>query len=146
MKALCILGAVIFGLDGFSCFYNLITGGSPSSPIQLFFFGIAMFGLTALCIMGARKAGKKQLETGHMVIEKTRIIDAYGKKSTSSAAMRGTVGGAVAGPVGAIVGASTAKDKRSTTFLIFYKDGKRITRTVANNSAEYQKYIQYLED
>lgn len=95
--------------------------------------------------MGFKRSVDKGKETGSSVIVKTSIIDTYGKKSAASAALRGTVGNAVAGPVGAIVGASTAKDKRSTTFLIVYKNGKSVTRTVPNNSIEYQKYVKCLD-
>lgn len=101
--------------------------------------------LTALCVLGAKKTGDKAKENGSGVIVKTKIVDAYGKTSTASAVTRGAVGNVVAGPVGAIVGASTAKSNRSTTFLIFYKDGKKRTVTVPNHSLEYQRYIKYLD-
>lgn len=145
MRPLCLFGGIIFGLTGFSCFYNLFIGRHPSPPLTLFLLGIVMVGLTVLCVLGYKNASDKAKAAGIGVIVKTRIIDAYGKASTSSAAMRGTVGGLVAGPVGALVGASTAKNKRSTTFLILYKDGKKESRTVPNNSLEYQEYIKYLE-
>lgn len=145
MKVIYGILSVIFGLTGFSCFYNLAIGRYPSPPVVLFLFGIFSVGITVLCIWGIKRSIDKGKETDSSVIVKTKIIDAYGKTSTASAAARGTVGGIVAGPVGSIVGASTAKSKRSTTFLIVYKDGKKITRTVPNNSFEYQKYVKYLD-
>lgn len=145
MKVICGFFGLIFGLTGFSCFYNLATGHHSSPPLELFLLGIFSFAITALCIWGFKRSVDKGKETGSSVIVKTRIIDAYGKKSTASAAMRGTVGNVVAGPVGAIVGASTAKENRSTTFLVIYKNGKKVTRTVPNNSLEYQKYVKYLD-
>lgn len=145
MKVICGFFGVVFGMTGFSCFYNLAIGRYPSPPLVLFLFGIFSVGITVLCICGIKRSIDKGKETGSSVIVKTKIIDAYGKTSTASAAARGTVGGIVAGPVGSIVGASTAKSKRSTTFLIVYKDGKKITRTVPNNSLEYQKYVKYLD-
>lgn len=146
MKIICGFFGFIFGLTGFSCFYNLAIGRYPSPPLVLFFFGIFSFAITALCIWGVKHSIDKGKETGSSIIVKTKIIDAYGKTSTASAAARGTVGGIVAGPVGSIVGASTAKSKRSTTFLVIYKNGRKVTRTVPNNSLEYQKYIKYLDD
>lgn len=146
MKVICGFFAFIFGLTGFSCFYNLFTGRTPSSPLALFFMGIFSFVIVALCILGFKRSVDKGKETGSSVIVKTKIIDAYGKTSTASAATRGVVGNIVAGPVGGIVGASTAKSKRSTTFLVIYKNGRKATRTVPNNSLEYQKYIKYLDD
>lgn len=145
MKIICAIFGIIFGLTGFSCFANLVIGRHPSPPLGLFFLGVFSLAITALCVWGFKRSVDKGKETGSSIIAKTRIIDAYGKTSTASAAARGTVGNIVAGPVGAIVGASTAKSKRSTTFLVIYKNGKKITRTVPNNSLEYQKYIKYLD-
>lgn len=112
--------------------------------------GIA-YGLLCVLIGGAFCAiafllFKSVKDSGSTTIVKTKIVDAFGKTSVSSAATRGVVGNMVAGPVGAVVGASTAKSNRSTTFLIFYKNGKKATRTVPNNSLEYQKYIKYLDE
>lgn len=145
MKYICVIFGAIFGLTAFSCFYNLFKGGSSDSPTALLLCGILMVALTALCVYGFIRAADRAKATGSSVIVKTKIIDTLGKKSASSAAVRGAVGGAVAGGVGAIVGASTAKENRSTTFLILYKNGKRVTRTVPNGSLEYQKYIKYLD-
>lgn len=146
MKPICTIFSVVFGLTAFSCFFNLFTGQNPSPPMELLLMGILMTALTALCLFGLKRSIDKGKETGSSVIVKTKIVDAYGKTSAASAAVRGAVGSAVAGPVGAIVGASTAKSNRSTTFLIIYKNGKRVTRTVPNNSFEYQKYIKYLDE
>ncbi len=146
MKITCGFFGIVFGLTGLSCFYNLGIGRYPSPPLVLFLLGIFSFAITALCIWGIKRSIDKGKETGSSVIVKTKIIDAYGKTSTASAATRGVVGNIVAGPVGGIVGASTAKSKRSTTFLVIYKNGNKITRTVPNNSLEYQQYIKYLED
>lgn len=145
MKAICGFFGFIFGLTGFSCFYHLFSGHTPSPPLALFFMGIFSFAVTALCIWGLKRSIDKGKETGSSIIVKTMIIDTQGKTSTASAAARGAVGHIVAGPVGGIVGASTAKGKRSTTFLIVYKNGKKLTRTVPNGSLEYQKYIKYLD-
>ena len=145
MKVICGIFGLIFGLTGISCFYNLAIGRHPSPPLELFLLGIFSVAITALCILGFKRSVDKGKETGSSVIVKTKIIDAYGKTSTASAATRGVVGNVVAGPVGSIIGASTAKSKRSTTFLIIYKNGKKVTRTVPNNSLEYQKYIKYLD-
>lgn len=145
MKVICGFFGLIFGLTGFSCFYNLAIGRHSSPPLELFLLGVFSFAITALCILGIKRSIDKGKETGSSVIVKTKIIDTHAKTSAASAAVRGTVGGAVAGPVGAIVGASTAKNKHSTTFLIVYKNGKKETRTVPNTSLEYQKYAKYLD-
>ena len=86
-------------------------------------------------------------------IRKTQYMNANvsttRKTSTSSAIGRAVVGGAIAGDVGAIVGASTAKQKvkskHTTTFLVLYKDGHKSLETVADESLEYQVYVDKLE-
>lgn len=146
MRAVCVFFAFVFGATGVSCFYNLFKGGEKNSPTTLFLLGIFSLAIFALCLFGLIKLSDRAKEKGTGIIVKTKIVDTFGKKSTAGVAARGVVGDVVAGPVGALVGASTAKDKRSTTFLITYKDGKKLTRTVQNNSAEYRKYIKYLDD
>lgn len=49
------------------------------------------------------------------------------------------------GAAGLVGGALSGKNKDSTTFLIFYKDGTKQTRTVKNNSLEFNKLVQYVE-
>lgn len=146
LREICVLFAIIFGCAAFSSIYNLFNENRASSIPELLMLFVAMTALTVFCILGAKKAGDRAKETGSGVIVKTKIADAYGKTSATSAVVRGVVGNMVAGSVGAVVGASTAKSNRSTTFLIFYKNGKKATRTVPNNSLEYQKYIKYLDE
>ena len=137
--------AVIAGLLSVSCIYNLFRPDRKESILSLLILLDIMAPISILCAIKAKKAADVVKKSGGDMIVKTKIVDSYGKTSTASAAVRGTVGNAVAGPVGAIVGASTAKVNRSTTFLIFYKSGRKTTKTVPNNSLEYQKYIKYLE-
>ena len=149
MKALrniCIFFSVLFGFVAFACVVALFSSKSMSDFFIVLFGAVVMAAICVLLVFGAKKANDNMQETGSGIIAKTKIIDAYGKTSTASAAGRGAIGGFVAGPVGAVIGASTAKQKRSTTFLVFYKDGKKSTVTVQNNSLEYQKYIKYLDD
>ena len=71
------------------------------------------------------------------------------KLSTSSAVGRAVVGNAIAGDVGAIVGASTAKqktkEKHTTTFLVFYKDGHKNLETVEDGTLQFEVYVDKLE-
>lgn len=71
------------------------------------------------------------------------------KLSTSSAVGRAVVGNAIAGDVGAIVGASTAKqktkEKHTTTFLVFYKDGHKNLETVEDGTLRFEVYVDKLE-
>lgn len=146
LKAIFILFSATFGLTAFSCIYNLFNENRASSIPELLILFAVMAALTVLCVLGAKKSGDKAKEDGNGVIVKTKIVDAFGKTSVSSAVARSAVGNMVAGTAGAIIGASTAKNNRSTTFLIFYKNGKKATRTVPNDSLEYRKYIKYLDE
>ncbi len=145
MKIVCSIFGLVFGLTGISCFYNLVIGRHQSPPLVLFLLGVFSFAVTALCIWGIKRSVADDKKAGRNVILKTKIIDAYEKTSTVSETVRGTVGILMAGLVGGLIGASTAKSKRSTTFLIIYKDGTKQARTVPNGSLEYQQYIKYLE-
>ena len=136
---------VISAIGGVYCIIGaFVTKQSPLNLLLCVIMGVLLLVVAYLLFKSAKKAEEKAQESGNVIV-KTKIVDAYGKTSTASAATRGVVGNAVAGPVGAIVGATTAKSNRSTTFVIFYKNGKKKTRTVPNNSFEYQKYIKYLE-
>ena len=146
LKTVCVLFATIFGITAIACVYNLFRPDSPNSAVEMVLLGIVMVLLSDMCVFGAKKAGDRAKESGSGVILKTRIVDAYGKTSTASAITRSVAGNVVAGPIGAVVGASTSKSNRSTTFLIIYENGKKVTRTVPNNSFEYQKYIKYLDE
>lgn len=86
-------------------------------------------------------------------IQKTRYMNGdtvvTSKLSTSSAVGRAVVGNAIAGDVGAIVGASTAKQKtkakHTTTFLVFYKDGHKNLETVEDGTLRFEVYVDKLE-
>ena len=70
---------------------------------------------------------------------------------TGSAIGRAFVGGAIAGPAGAVIGAGTAKQKgnvnetHKTTFIVWYIDGHWEHKTVDNNSKLYNLYMSRLD-
>lgn len=76
---------------------------------------------------------------------KTYIVSQDTKKSASSSIGRGIVGGILLGPIGALGGALSGKNKTRTTFLIVNDDGTRRTEEVENGSALYDLYIKHLE-
>ena len=69
------------------------------------------------------------------------------RKKAGSSIMRGAVGGALLGPAGLVGGALSGKNETTneTTFLVEYADGHKETRTVINNSQEFQELCKYLE-
>lgn len=77
-------------------------------------------------------------------ILKTIIVNSDSRKSATSGITRGILGGFFLGPIGALGGALSAKNKQMTTFLIIYKDGTQETRTVKVNGLEFDEYVKYL--
>ncbi|BCK83423.1 hypothetical protein MM59RIKEN_07420 [Pusillibacter faecalis] len=92
---------------------------------------------------GRRK--RKENEQLSMKIEKVFIIGNDSKSKTGSAASRAIVGDILAGGVGSIVGASTAKKSGMTKFLIKYADGHKTVETVKDNSIRFRELIKYVE-
>lgn len=82
-------------------------------------------------------------------IVSTKIVDNYTdtRKSASSSLIRGAVGGALFGGVGALAGGLSGKNKHTnyTTFLITFNDGSQNTQTVKNDSVLYNTYIKFLD-
>lgn len=91
----------------------------------------------------------KEKQRKATTISKVMIVSANSdsRKKIGSSVIRGTVGGALLGPVGLVGGALSGKNKitNETTFLIEYKDGHRVTKTVNNNSSEFKNLCKYLE-
>ena len=81
----------------------------------------------------------------------TFIVTEDTRRSASSTLLRGAVGGVLGvvspglGLVGAAAGVMSGKNKHTTTFVIEYSDGHRVTEAVKNNSAEYKLYCTYLD-
>lgn len=67
----------------------------------------------------------KQLYLNKSTVDSYEVITDEHQKSAASGAIRGIVGGAVLGGVGAIAGAVSAKEKGIYTIAIQFKDGKR---------------------
>lgn len=95
------------------------------------------------------KLAQKEARRKAQTITKVQIIgnNSTSRKKAGSSIMRGAVGGALLGPVGLIGGAVSGKNKvtNTTTFLIQYEDGHKETRTVENNSFEFNTLIQYVD-
>ena len=71
------------------------------------------------------------------------------KGSVGSAAGRAVVGSMIAGPVGAVVGAGTAKrttqEQKQTTFKVWYKSGREAVETVVNGTEKWMKYMSLVD-
>lgn len=81
-------------------------------------------------------------------IVKTTILNTINdsRKSAGSALVRSAVGGHLFGLAGIAAGAVSGKNKieSKTTFLVEYASGKKETKTVNNNSKEYQELVKHL--
>lgn len=84
---------------------------------------------------------------------KTKIIDSYHavytQKSTASVITRAAIGGMIGGEAGAMLGASTARNKHTqigrTTFMVYYDNGVQQAETVQNDTYVYKKYMSLLD-
>lgn len=132
--------------------------GAMTSEQELECFIYAAFGVLALLIvlliiMGKRKQNEYIPSVRKPQVIKTKFVDsshtATSKTKTGSAVGRAAIGGLVAGPVGALVGAGTAKQKtverHTTTFMVYYDDGSRKVETVSNGSYQYDRYMELLD-
>lgn len=81
-------------------------------------------------------------------IVKTTILNTINdsRKKAGSTLVRGAIGGELFGIAGVAAGAMSAKNKieSKTTFLIEYQSGRKETKTVNNESKEYQELVKYL--
>lgn len=86
-------------------------------------------------------------------IEQNMNQTVVSSKTKGNSIGRAVVGGAVAGPVGAVIGAGTGKKKTTyrteehptTTFLIYYANGSQTIKTVSNHSDMYKFYLSKLD-
>lgn len=88
-------------------------------------------------------------------VVKTKILDGYSVTTSSGPGLletagRATIGGALGGPIGALIGGSTGRrtyqEYRHTTFKVWYGDGKTKIKTVPNGNPDWVKYMDKLED
>ena len=121
--------------------------------IENIILGIIFLMISVIVIVGIITGKNGENITNKVIEDKikyTKILNSNvdSRKSFSSSAMRGVVGAAVFGPIGAIAGAASGKNKKKTevTFLIVYKSDKKETKTVEINSTLYNKYIEFLKE
>ena len=130
--------------------------GAMSEAESMELFIAVSAGMIVLCIfilIGNRKRDETIPVRRQPQVTKTKFIDsahtATSRVKTGSAVGRAAVGGMIAGPIGAMVGASTAKHKttehHTTTFMVYYDDGTRKVETVSNGSHQYDKYMKLLD-
>lgn len=162
------IGLSLFALDIAIFVFTLFKRdgeGLPDAPTSLMIAFLAILPLILVAyaprykkneIAKAQRAADEQRRFRDSIL-KTKIIDTShtvtqeSKVRTGSALGRAIVGDWVAGPVGAIVGSATAKEKvtthekHTTTFMVYYKDGQRQHQTVNNGTALYNLYMEKLD-
>ena len=90
-----------------------------------------------------KKQKREQARLASTIV-KVVIVGSDSKSKTGSAIGRAIVGDFVAGGVGSIVGASTAKKDGMTKFLVEYADGHKVMESVKDNSLRFQELIKYV--
>lgn len=91
------------------------------------------------------KAEQQEIIRKIVTIKRTQIIGTDAKNKTGSAAGRALVGDFIAGPVGGVVGATTAKRQGYTKFLVEYENGRKEVETVKDNGPRFNELIKYVE-
>lgn len=100
----------------------------------------------------ARKNEEKEARRKATTPVKTKILDGGTSSTTTQASGvgRAIVGGIIAGPTGAIVGAATAGKKTTehnyTVFKVWYEDGHTDVEKVEHGTKKYDQYIRLIED
>ena len=67
----------------------------------------------------------KKLYLNKETVDTYEVLNSESQKSMSSGIMRGLIGGAILGPVGALAGGVSAKNKNTYLVAVQFKDGKR---------------------
>lgn len=97
------------------------------------------------------QARRKEAERLRTTVVATKLIGegaAEYKKSVGSMAVRGAVGGFIAGSAGAALGMASAKNKNTNKnvrrFLVKYLDGHIEEKEATIGSAKYKEYMEHL--
>lgn len=80
-------------------------------------------GMTVTAMLGNIHIGPHMF--GSYNIENCELVTDEIQKSAASGVARGIIGGALLGPVGMVVGATTAKSKGIYTVAVQFNDGKK---------------------
>lgn len=102
----------------------------------------------------AEYEAKMQMKKDDRTVVRTKLLtdqSTYTSRgSVTSAAGRAVVGNLVAGPIGAMVGAGTAKrttqEQKSQVFKVWYKSGREGIETAAVGSARWKELVEKLEE
>lgn len=130
------------------------------------FIGFAALGFLAVWAESQKKKQQKQKEelreyiksldeivVKTVFLERNILSSLRSSKTQGNSIGRSVVGGAIAGPAGAIIGSGTGKrtttyqteHKAETTFLVYYKDGTKKIDTVEDGSEMYMFYASKIE-
>lgn len=102
--------------------------------------GIIMYvnSKNSLLIRDEGMFGKKKAYINKETVDHYEVVDEESSKSFGSGIIRGAVGAAAFGAVGALAGAASAKNKKEYRVAITFKDGKRV---LCSLSKDYYKYL-----
>ena len=119
---------------------------------------IIMVVLIGAVLLKENKEKKDECEWLRKNIRKVKLIavtNGDGSQSyttTHGAIGRAAIGSAIAGPVGGIIGASTASKRTVTTnepakymFMVYLKDGSRKRDTVKETDKKFEIYMDYID-
>lgn len=94
------------------------------------------------------KMDKKYFDYQMSRIVKTKILDSGSDGTKAGGVGRAVVGDIIAGPVGAVVGATTAghKNQGFTVFKVWYDNGDIEVEKIAHSDSKYMEYLKLLDE
>lgn len=131
------------------------THAITSEQLSVAYWIVMVIGVILLICMIINDIHKKKHPPKTVV--KTKLIDKHDnshsstRTSTSSALGRGIVGAAIAGPIGALAGAATARSETVTnsdteyTFKVWWSDDTTSIERCKYDDANYRRFIEKIE-
>ena len=118
--------------DDFSGFYE-------KKPINAIYLDLA-YEFSALKPRVRYKTSSQFVEISKETIESWEVITEESQKSVSSSLVRGLVGGALLGPLGLVVGATTGSKTTEYNIAVNWKDGKKSIFLLGTN--DYKLFLK----
>lgn len=97
----------------------------------------------SLLIRDEAMFGKKKAYINKETVDHYEVVDEESGKSFGSGVIRGAVGAAAFGVVGAVAGAASAKNKKEYRVSITFKDGKRVLCSLDKDHYKYLTEIMF---
>ena len=119
-----------------------------SGNTQVILFAVIFVAAIVAFIFIMKKSGNAKDVPAPPKPVRTKILDSGSDGTKAGGVGRAVVGDIIAGPVGAIVGATTAghKNKGFTVFRVWYDNGDVEVEKIAHTDDKYMEYLRLLDE